>query len=107
MVREKKIVCILALGAAVFASGEANARVSTYQAPGSDTCFVSEYVPNLIEENTRGRLFRAPQAFVSNGVGNRRSGGIVRTGVEPAQYMKTQRVIEREHYTLTPGACPP
>jgi hypothetical protein len=92
--------------ATVLMAGSALARTSTYESRGQDTCFVSTYVPNLVEENTRGRLFRGPHGFVNSTVGGRVNGGVVRSGVEPAQYIKTERVVEREHYTLSPAPCP-
>jgi hypothetical protein len=104
----KASVGFVVVGAALigFAVNEASARSSTYEAPGEDTCYVSTYIPNLVQENTRGRLFQGPRAFATNGVGGRVSGGVVRTGVEPALYIKTQRIVEKEHYTLSAAPCP-
>ncbi|MGX7707847.1 hypothetical protein [Methylobacterium sp. Gmos1] len=87
-------------------AGEASARTYTVDRDGEDVCYSKQYIPNLVVENTRGRLVRGPQGFFDPGAGGRVSGGVVRTGVEPAMYVKTQRVVEREHYTLVPVACP-
>ncbi|TNC16331.1 hypothetical protein FF100_03520 [Methylobacterium terricola] len=99
------LVAFSAFAVSVIA-GEASARTYEVDQTGSDVCYSKQYVPNLVVENTRGRLVRAPQAFFDAGSAARVSGGLVRTGVEPAMYVKTQRVVEREHFTLVPVACP-
>ncbi|TGE01877.1 hypothetical protein [Methylobacterium nonmethylotrophicum] len=102
----KNAVVVFSAFAMSVIAGEASARTYTVDQDGADVCYSKQYIPNLVIENTRGRLVRGPQAFIDPGVGGRTSGGIVRTGVEPAMYIKTQRVVEREHYTLVPVACP-
>jgi hypothetical protein len=75
--------------------------------PDRDVCWQPTYRPERVVVNTRGRLVRPPARSMAYDLNYQASGGLVRNSYHPGVYVETQRVVEPEHYSLSPTACPP
>lgn len=81
------------------AAQQAEAKVYYEQRSYSNTvaCYTKTYVPATVAINTRGRLARSTKNYW---VETPSTYSRIR---EPAVFFTTTRVVEPDHYTLTPG----
>ena len=65
------------------------------------SCYLVKYVPARVLVNTRGRLIH-PERRVWR---EHRSGTSATLSKIPATYLRTETLIEPDHYTLVPTRC--
>jgi hypothetical protein len=96
-------ITLLGLAFALALPAQGLAAKRQYQVtPDRDHCYVVEYVPRTVEENTRGKLVRGES---TNWVGDVADGATIRKQHNPALYKKTTRIVEEEHYTMSSPGC--
>lgn len=96
-------LALIAMGMAMAVPMHAEARtVREEVVPNRDNCFRVEYIPRLVEHNTKGRLHRGESTSWSGAIA---AGSVVRQQKNAAVYFRTTRIVEEEHYTLIPTGC--
>lgn len=94
---------VLAGVAVAVMASSAEAAKRTYKVtPNRDDCYAVEYVPRTVEENTKGKLIRGESREWTGVVAD---GKTIRYQTNPSVYEKTVRIVEEEHYSLTPVSC--
>ena len=100
----KVLLTIIATAAVVSFAASADARYRTKEVDErGGKCYLVEYVPSLYKLNTRGKLVSTESRSWSGDIAD---GAIIRKVRNPAVYVQTQHLIEKDHYTLIPqGSC--
>jgi hypothetical protein len=89
--------------ALLMSTGIANAGTYTYESyPSRDKCFTVKHIPATIEVNTKGQFVQGESKSV---IGSYKAGAKVIFRNNPAVYIQTERVVEKDYLTLVPGSC--
>ena len=91
---------ILGAGVLALTVGAAEAKVyKEWASPNNRTCYKVEYIQATYLVNTRGKLVRPSS---KSWEGEIVDGGMIYKVRHPAVYKTTRKLIEEDHYTLTP-----
>lgn len=88
------------ISAASSFSAQARIVQEEYQ-PQNDTCYTVNYRQQIDAVNTRGRLARREYHELEFNPAR----GVARSVYTPPVFIETRRVVEPEHYSLSPVRC--
>jgi hypothetical protein len=102
----KTLIVASVLAAAGVMATEANARQRVVDVtPSNRQCFTIDYVPQLVRVDTRGRLVQREGRSTTYNI-THNVGGTAVIQRNPAIFMERRTVVEQDHYTMRPAACP-